>query len=136
MVNEGFIEIEPSNGSDSSSDTSDEEPGARSREPESFREQVPFGQIYVRNSKSELVHCAKTSGELTKCEIKITGHFKTLDRITNVKMPKCLNCVPKYSRILTGFSKLDDLVSRMDSAVERVRDKNRDLSSPRGTQKI
>ena len=73
MVNGGLIEIESSSGSDSesSSDTSDEESGARSREPESYVERVPNGQTYVRNTKSGLVHSAKTSERSQNVESRL-----------------------------------------------------------------
>lgn len=120
VVREGLIEIESSSGSDtdSSSESSEEELEGRGREPESYVEHVPPGQVFVRNTKSGLVHCAKSSEGNTKCKQKIGGNFKVLDRVIFLKMPKCLNCFPKDP---DRIRKLEDLVNRVDAAVKRAR---------------
>ena len=120
LVQQGLIAIDSSSGSDSSeySESSEEEPEARSRKPDSFSELVPPGFNFWRHAKSGLVHCAKVVAEKTKCGQKITENFTSLDRIIRVRHPKCLNCFPKDPN---RIRKVEDLVGHLDAAIKRAR---------------
>lgn len=116
LVAAGFVEIESSCGSDSSSTSSESDssssiPGGRASAVR-YIEDVPPGQDFYKHVKSGTAHCGSLGETVSNCKLNMSGNFNKLERRFHFRHPKC-RCFPKDSNRIRNIEQLTGSVDNL-----------------------
>ena len=123
LVDTGVVEIVSSSGSESSSYSSSEETESSDAEQGPaehpvFTENVPEGIDFYKHFKSGIVHSCKAGTSVSRCKLEMSSNYKLVDRVLNVRLPKCLKCFPKDNNRLRS---VEDVAMALDSSLKKLR---------------